>query len=73
MKNNSSASRRRFLQQIGATSMVAASAPLQSFAAKQKAEERILQYEKPISVGVKIRLGVIGFGVQGHLTFITSG
>ena len=51
MKDNSSASRRRFLQQIGATSMVAAAAPLQSFGAQQKAEERILRYEKPISVG----------------------
>ena len=72
MKDNSSASRRRFLQQIGATSMVAAAAPLQSFAAQQKAEERILQYEKPISVGDKIRLGVIGFGVQGHFDLASA-
>lgn len=72
MKDNSSASRRRFLQQIGATSMVAASAPLQSFAAQQKAEERILRYEKPISIGDKIRLGVIGFGVQGHFDLASA-
>ncbi|WP_395767571.1 Gfo/Idh/MocA family protein [Aquirufa sp.] len=72
MKDNSSASRRRFLQQIGATSMVAAAAPLQSFAAQQKAEERILRYEKPISVGDKIRLGVIGFGVQGHFDLASA-
>jgi predicted dehydrogenase len=72
MKNSSSASRRRFLQQIGATSVVAAAAPIQSFAAQQKAEERILFYEKPISAGEKIRLGVIGFGVQGHFDLASA-
>ncbi|MHA8051841.1 Gfo/Idh/MocA family protein [Aquirufa sp. ROCK-SH2] len=72
MKNDSQASRRRFLQQIGATSMIAAAAPLQSFAAQQKAEERILLYEKRISSGEKIRLGVIGFGVQGHFDLTSA-
>jgi len=72
MKNDSQASRRRFLQQIGATSMIAAAAPLQSFAAKEKAEERILLYEKKISAGEKIRLGVIGFGVQGHFDLASA-
>jgi predicted dehydrogenase len=52
--------------------MVAAAAPLQSFAAQQKAEERILRYEKPISIGDKIRLGVIGFGVQGHFDLASA-
>ena len=59
-------SRRKFLQQIGATSLLAASAPLSSLAAKEKAEERTLFYEKKISSNDKIRLGVIGFGIQGH-------
>ncbi len=72
MKNDSQASRRRFLQQIGATSMIAAAAPLQSFAAKEKAEERMLLYEKKISAGEKIRLGVIGFGVQGHFDLASA-
>lgn len=72
MKNDSQASRRRFLQQIGATSMIAAAAPLQSFAAQQKAEERMLMYERKISAGEKIRLGVIGFGVQGHFDLATA-
>ncbi len=72
MKNDNQGSRRRFLQQIGATSMIAAAAPLQSFAAKQKAEERILMYERKISAGEKIRLGVIGFGVQGHFDLATA-
>jgi predicted dehydrogenase len=72
MKNDNQASRRRFLQQIGATSMIAAAAPLQSFAAKQKAEERMFIYERRISAGEKIRLGVIGFGVQGHFDLATA-
>jgi predicted dehydrogenase len=66
MKKESNEFRRRFLQQIGATSLAAISFPLSSLAAQEKAEERILRYEKPFSAGEKIRLGVIGFGVQGH-------
>lgn len=65
-------SRRRFLQQIGATSILAAAAPLSSLAAKEKAEERTLFYEKKISVGDNIRLGVIGYGVQGHIDLETA-
>src|SRR4051794_27530725 len=72
MSKQSSSSRRRFLQQIGATGMVAATAPLSSLAAKQKAEERILFYEKKISAGDTIRLGVIGYGVQGHFDLQTA-
>lgn len=68
MKN----SRRKFLQQIGASSMVAASAPLMSLAVKEKAEERILRYERPISSNDKVRIGVIGYGVQGHFDLETA-
>ncbi len=41
MNKDSQASRRKFLQQIGATSLVAASSPFASLGAQQKAEERI--------------------------------
>jgi predicted dehydrogenase len=68
MKN----SRRKFLQQIGATSMVAASAPLMSLAAREQAEERILRYERSISSNDKVRIGVIGYGVQGHFDLETA-
>lgn len=66
MPDKSPSSRRKFLQQIGSTSIVLAAGPLSSLAAKQKAEERILRYEKPFSPNDKIRLGVIGFGIIGH-------
>lgn len=72
MSEQNQSSRRRFLQQIGATSMLAAAAPLASLAAKEKAEERILFYEKKISSADKIRLGVIGYGVQGHFDLQTA-
>jgi hypothetical protein len=56
MSNETQSSRRRFLQQIGATSIAAAALPLHSLAAQEKAEERILRYERKISTGEKIRL-----------------
>src|SRR6187401_130823 len=72
MSKQNNPSRRKFLQQIGATSLLAAAAPLSSLAAKEKAEERILHYEKKISPADKIRLGVIGYGVQGHFDLGTA-
>ncbi len=68
MKN----SRRRFLQQIGATCVASMASPLASFAAQGKAEERILAYEKNISPNDRIRIGVIGYGVQGHFDLNTA-
>ena len=66
MSTQNQSSRRKFLQQIGATSLIAAASPLAGLAAKQKAEERTLFYEKKISNADAIRIGVIGFGIQGH-------
>ena len=72
MKNDNQNSRRKFLQQIGATSLIAATSPLSSFAAQAKAEERILRYDKKIGSNDKVRLGVIGYGVQGHFDLTTA-
>jgi predicted dehydrogenase len=68
MKN----SRRRFLQQIGATGLATMAAPLASFEAQAKAEERILTYDRNITANDKIRIGVIGYGVQGHFDLDTA-
>lgn len=65
MKNNKNA-RRKFLRQIGATTLVSASIPFVSSAAQEKAEERTLRYDRPITSNDTIRIGVIGYGVQGH-------
>jgi predicted dehydrogenase len=72
MSEQNKSSRRKFLQQIGATSVLASVTPFGSLSAKEKAEERTLFYEKKISIGDKIRLGVIGFGVQGHFDLQTA-
>jgi len=67
MSSNSPASRRKFLQQIGASSLLLASSPLASFAAREKAEARVLRYEKKFAANDQINLAVIGFGIQGHM------
>ncbi|HTQ27804.1 MAG TPA: Gfo/Idh/MocA family oxidoreductase [Puia sp.] len=72
MSKNEKASRRKFLQQIGSTGLLLAGSPLASLAAKEKAEERILHYEKKISPNDKIRLAVIGYGIQGHFDLATA-
>ena len=72
MSKESRSSRRRFLQQIGATGMLAAVSPLSTLAGQEKAEERTLFYERKISNADKIRLGVIGYGVQGHFDLTTA-
>ena len=72
MLNNCNNSRRKFLQQIGATSLLAATSPLSSLAASGKAEERMLTYDRKISSNDKIRIGVIGYGVQGHFDLTTA-
>ncbi len=66
MSNKSLSSRRKFLQQIGSTGLLFAAGPLASLASAEKAEERMLYYDKRISPNDKIRVGVIGFGIQGH-------
>lgn len=72
MSQHDRSSRRKFLQQIGSFSILAAAGPLTSLAAKEKAEERILHYSKKISSNDKIRLAVIGFGIQGHGDLATA-
>jgi predicted dehydrogenase len=66
MGNSNQASRRKFLQQIGSTSLLMAAKPLASFAAAEKAEERAIRYNKRISANDKVNLAVIGYGIQGH-------
>jgi predicted dehydrogenase len=72
MSNNTKNSRRKFLQQIGSAGLLAAASPLVGFAASEKAEERIIRYNKKISPADKIRLAVIGFGIQGHGDLATA-
>jgi predicted dehydrogenase len=72
MSSKSRSSRRKFLRQIGSTALIAAASPLSSLAAREMAEQRMLQYERPISSNDTVRLGVIGFGIQGHFDLATA-
>jgi predicted dehydrogenase len=72
MSKDTQTSRRKFLQQIGSLGLVTAASPLASLAAREKAEERIMRYSRNISSNDKIRLAVIGFGIQGHGDLATA-
>lgn len=66
MSKESQSSRRKFLQQIGATGLLFGTGSLAGFAAEEKAEEHIIRYEKKISANDQIRIGLIGLGIQGN-------
>ncbi len=72
MSKDNQSSRRKFLQNIGATGILAAVSPLSTLAAQEKAEQRTLFYERKITSNDKIRIGVIGYGVQGHIDLTTA-
>jgi predicted dehydrogenase len=72
MNSSDKSSRRRFLTQIGATGLVTLINPIATTTAKARAEERILRYDKKFSSLDTIRLGVIGYGVQGHFDLDTA-
>ena len=66
MPKKESSSRRKFLQQLGSSTLLLAAGPFASLANKDEYEERILQYEKKITANDKIRVAVIGTGIMGH-------
>lgn len=62
----SQSSRRKFLRQLGGTSALLSAATLQSLAARETHERRILQAHKRISANDKVRIATIGMGIMGH-------
>jgi predicted dehydrogenase len=62
-KNNSS--RRKFLQQLGGTSLLLSAGQLSSLAAKEAIEKKIIRYEKKMTASDKINVAVIGMGIMG--------
>jgi predicted dehydrogenase len=65
-KKKHESSRRNFLKQIAGTTLALGAGPLASFAAQEKMEERILQYQKKFASNDKINLAVIGLGIMGN-------
>jgi len=66
MSKENQTSRRKFLQKVGSLGILAAAGPLTGLAAREQAEERIIRYSRKFASNDKIRLAVIGFGIQGH-------
>jgi predicted dehydrogenase len=64
-------SRRKFLQQLGASSFMLG-AGFNGFSAKQKTEEHTLSFHRDFSANDKIRLGVIGCGIMGFNDLATA-
>jgi len=58
--------RRKFFKQLGGSAALLTTASLQSFAAKEQHERRILQAQKRISANDKIRIATIGMGIMGY-------
>ena len=72
MKKDTSSSRRKFLQKIGATGLALGASTLSPPSVSAKTEERILRYERKVSANDTVRIGVIGYGVQGHFDLGTA-
>ncbi|MGC4038825.1 MAG: Gfo/Idh/MocA family oxidoreductase [Chitinophagaceae bacterium] len=64
MANQSS--RRRFLQHLGGTALAVGGSGISKLMAEERYETRILQYERNFSSNDKVRVGLIGTGIQGH-------
>jgi predicted dehydrogenase len=72
MAKHHDSSRRKFLQQLGTTGLLLGTGGINKIAAKEKMEERILQYIKPVSTNDKIRVAVVGCGIMGFNDLSTA-
>ncbi|MEO8111699.1 MAG: Gfo/Idh/MocA family oxidoreductase [Ginsengibacter sp.] len=65
-KKQQPSSRRNFIKQITGTTLALSAGSLAALAADEKAEERILQYQKKFSSNDKVNVAVIGMGIMGN-------
>ena len=66
MPNDRSSSRRKFLQQLGGSTLLLSAGALPSLAGQETLEKRILHYERKISAADTLRIAVIGMGIMGN-------
>jgi predicted dehydrogenase len=59
-------SRRKFIRQLGSSSLLLAAGTLKTLAADEKNEERIIAYSKRTGPNDKIRIACIGMGIMGN-------
>jgi predicted dehydrogenase len=67
----SSSSRRKFIRQLGGTSLLLAAGSLPSFASDES-RERILPFKSKVSANDKIRFATIGMGIMGNVDTDTA-
>lgn len=59
-------SRRRFIRQLGGSSLLIAAGPLTSIAAEKTMEKRIIPYGKRTSSNDNLQIATVGMGIMGH-------
>lgn len=64
-EKNTQASRRKFLQQLGGTTLALAAGNLTAFA-RETRDEQLLQWNRTFTSNDQVNIGVIGFGIMGH-------
>ncbi len=72
MSKDYSSSRRKFLQQLGSTSLLLAAGSAGRLAAEEQNETILLRYENKITANDKVRIGVIGMGIMGYNDLATA-
>ena len=63
---HSKSTRRKFLRQVGASTFMLTAASLGDLAAQENHERRVLEAPKRVSANDKVRIALIGAGIQGH-------
>jgi predicted dehydrogenase len=66
MPKDHSSSRRRFLQQLGGSTLLLSAGSLPSLAAQETLEKRLLHYERRIGPADTLRIASIGMGIMGN-------
>ncbi len=66
MSYNKPNSRRKFLQKLGTTGLALGAGSFVKLSATEKMEERILRHSPKITANDKIRVALIGTGIQGN-------
>lgn len=65
-------SRRNFIKQLTGTTLALGAGSLAAFAAEEKIEERIIHYQKKVTINDRINIAVIGMGIMGNNNLNTA-
>ncbi|PWT77187.1 MAG: oxidoreductase [Bacteroidetes bacterium] len=66
MSKKYQSSRRKFLQQLGSTTLMLSAGPLASIASNESLEERMIHFDRKFSSNDKIRIAAVGMGIMGN-------